>query len=342
MDKVLVTGASGFVGSHVLEALQSMNVSTVAVVREPSRLPKGFAGEVRIGDIRDSDFIKKILTEVDSVCACAAWTSAWGHEAESRKYLLEPTLSFIETATRAGVSRIVFPSSTTIKVLRAMTGNGSRVGADEIWPHMANVAQIEDLMKSLGTQRTSMVSLRLGLFAGKRYGLGMLPILLPRLRSHLVPWVGKGRTTLPLVSGRDIGKAIALAATAENLPAYSELEVVGLETPTVREVFRFLHDAYGYPMPHFGVSFSMAYKFARLMERVSGITPWDPFITRSIVLLLEETAASNDAAKQLLGYEPQIHWKDAVRELIAEMQKNKISGLPMARPVPAQLEGARA
>ena len=45
---VLVTGANGVVGSHVLEALKTVaDVETVALVRDPKRLPTDFSGEVR-------------------------------------------------------------------------------------------------------------------------------------------------------------------------------------------------------------------------------------------------------------------------------------------------------
>jgi nucleoside-diphosphate-sugar epimerase len=200
---------------------------------------------------------------------------------------------------------------------------------------MANVLRIEDRMRSLAERGASMVALRLGLFVGGRYGLGMLPILLPRLATHLAPWVGKGRTALPLIAGQDAGRAMALAAISEGLAGYSTIDVVGREIPTAREVLGFLHQAYGYPLPHFAVSFPMAYAFGRLMEAVSRITPWDPFISRSIVLLLEETAASNDQARRLLGYEPEVHWKDAVRAQLSEMRRDRVRGLRMARPIPA-------
>jgi nucleoside-diphosphate-sugar epimerase len=340
---VLVTGANGFVGSHTLEALQAMeNVRVIALVRDPRRLPQDFDGEVRHGDIRDPAFVDRALEGVDAVCVATAWTSAWGHAEESRKYLLEPTLSFLDAAVHKGVERIVFPSSVTAGRLRDLPPDALRGAPDSVWPHMANVNRIEDHMRSLAARGTSMVVLRLGHFVGERYGLGMLPILLPRLRTHLVPWVGKGRTAIPLTAGRDVGRAMALAATAEGLHGYWTIDAVGKEIPTAREVFRFLREAYGYPLPHFGVSFPMAYAFARLMEGVSRITPWDPFITRSVVLLLEETAANNERARRLLGYEPRAHWKDAIRAQLAEMQRDRVKGLPLARALPAPLRKASA
>lgn len=333
---VLVAGANGFVGSHTLAALQAMgDIQLIALVRDRNRLPADFTGEIRQGDIRDGAFLQQALHGVDSVCVATAWTSAWGHRDASRQHLLQPTLAFMDACVEQGIGRIVFPSSTSVRVLRGMQGKG--IDPDSIWPHMANVMRIEDHMRQLAGSGASMVSLRLGLFAGEGYGLGMLPILLPRLRSHLVPWVGKGRPSLPLTAGQDIGRAMALAAVNDELADYVEMDVVGPEIPTAREVFRFLREAYGYPLPHFGVSFPMAYGFAHVMETLSKLTPWDPFISRSVVLLLEETAASNRRAGELLGYQPQIHWRDAIRAQLAEMQRDRVKGLPMARPLPQPL-----
>lgn len=340
---VLVTGATGFVGSHTLSALQAMQgVKPIALVRDPGKLPPDYTGEVRRGDIRDRAFLMRALVGVDAVCVASAWTSAWGHPNESRKYLLEPTLALLDATVQSGIKRVVYPGSVTAGVLRRSAPNAMRGEPDSAWPHMANVNRIEDHMRKLAARGTSMVALRLGHFVGEHYGLGMLPLLLPRLRSHLVPWVAKGRTTMPLISGRDVGRAMALAAVSERVQGFAAIDVVGKELPTGREVFRFLKEAYGYPLPHFGVSFGMAYGFARFMEAVSKLTPWDPFIARSIVLLLEETAPDNDMARRLLGYEPQVHWKDAIRAQLAEMQRDRIAGLRMARPIPAPLRKAPA
>jgi len=336
---VLVTGATGFVGSHTLSALRDMEgVKPIAFVRDPKRLPADYDGEVRQGDIRSPVCVAQALDGIDVVCAAAAWTSAWGHAEASRKYLLEPTQAFLDAAAKQGVRRVVYPSSVTAGVLRRLPPSSVRGLPDSTWPHMANVNRIEDHMRTLAARGTEMIVLRLGHFVGEHYGLGLLPLLLPRLRTHLVPWVAKGRTTMPLIAGRDVGRAMALAAVSDRVKGFNTIDVVGKELPTGREVFRFLKEAYGYPLPHFGVSFNMAYAFARFMESVSKLTPWDPFIARSIVLLLEETAPSNDAAKYLLGYEPQVHWKYAIRAQLAEMQRDRVTGLRMARELPLPLK----
>lgn len=178
-----------------------------------------------------------------------------------------------------------------------------------------------------------MVNLRLGIFAGHRYALGVLPILAPRLKTHLVPWVAGGRTRLPIMDGRDIGQAFARAVVANGLGDYEGFNIVGAEIPTVREVIQFLHDEYGLPKPHFSVPFGIAYPFAWLMEKLDPIVPWEPLVTRSIVHLLEETGANNAKSERLLGYRPTHPWREAIRAQMQEMAVRQKQPMSMARPI---------
>ncbi len=192
---------------------------------------------------------------------------------------------------------------------------------------------IEERLRESSGAGFRVVNLRLGLFAGRRYGLGLLPILVPRLKTHLVPWVAGGRTGMPILDGRDIGEAFALAATAEGLEAFEGINIVGPEVPSVREVLTWLQQEYGLPTPHFGVSFGLAYRFAGLMEWLDPMLPWEPLVTRSIVHLLEETGADNAKARALLGYAPRYGWREAIRLQMQEMQKQQGRPMPMARPL---------
>jgi nucleoside-diphosphate-sugar epimerase len=200
------------------------------------------------------------------------------------------------------------------------------------WPHLNNVIRIENAMRENMHHGMSMVNLRLGLFAGERYALGLLPILLPRLQTRLVPWVAGGRTGLPIISGKDIGQAVVRAAVAPGLAPYESFNIVGPEVPSTREVIEYIGDNFGYPKPLFSVPFPVAYTFAWLMEQLDRLVPWEPLVTRSIIHLLEDTQASNDKAREMLGYSPEIHWKEAVRSQIEAMKRNEFKGMKMHRP----------
>ncbi len=333
--RVLVTGATGFVGSHCLDALAARpDTDVVAACRDPGRLPSGFAGEIRIGDLRDTDYLEALLSHIDAVIHAAAWTSLWNHGRLSDTLFLQPSLNLIDAARRRGVERFVFVSTTSAAAPEQSSDPMSRGAKRVYWPHETNVVTIEDELRTSARQEFCAVNLRLGLFAGSRYGLGLLPILVPRLKTHLVPWVAGGRTSMPIIDGRDIGACAALAATVPGLTGYQAFNVVGPEVPTVREVLTYLHDKHGIPRPHFSVPFPAAYAFAWLMEMLDRIAPWEPLVTRSIVHLLEETAVDNERAMERLGYAPRYHWKQAVDQQLAEMSQREKRPMKMARPVP--------
>ncbi len=320
---VLVTGATGFLGSHVLEALlPNEDINLIAACRNPSKLLPGFTGEVRQGDLTDSNYIRQITQDVDVICHTAAWTSLWAHRKEEQRFYREPTIALINAAIESRVQRFIFDSSVVVTGPRR---DGTPVGDHEsakhpgLWPHMDIVVDIENTMRKQSGGETTMVALRCGHFAGERFNLGLLSLLIPRLKTHLVPWVAGGKARVPLVDGRDVGSAYALAATVEGLNGFESFNICGPSFPTMREIINFLHTEIGIPRPHFGVPLSGAYTFAWLMEKLNPILPGDPFLTRAIVFLGEDWYAPSELARERLGYEPRIDWKTAVRRQVKEM-----------------------
>jgi nucleoside-diphosphate-sugar epimerase len=246
---------------------------------------------------------------------------------------LEPTLALIDAAKLAGVKRFINVSTTSAASPQNSSDPMSRGIPRAFWPHLCNVVAIEDALRKQANSEFQVVNLRLGIFAGQRYGLGILPILTPRLKTHLVPWVAGGRTSLPIVDGRDIGQAFALASVASGLANYEGFNIVGAQVPTVREVITFLSKEFNLPSPHFGVPFFIAYPFAWLMEKLDVIVPWEPLVTRSIIHLMEEVNADNSKAQHLLGYKPVRGWQDAVRVQMQEMRAYQKTPMSMAKSV---------
>lgn len=329
MQKIVVTGAAGFAGSHVLSAFNEANDNRiVAAVRNKHKLPEYYTGEVLEGDLLDSTYIEKLTKYTDVICHAAAWAELNGNKQDSDKYFYAPTIQLINSALKNRVKRFIFLSSVTSKPIHNQQLHTHKK-IDKIWPHYGNIIRIEDYLNKVSKQGMEVIILRVGLFTGVNYSLGLLPILLPRLKTHLVPWVANGTTTLPLINGKDIGTAFRLAATAELSSPYHSIDIVGTEIPTVKQVFQYLHDKFGYPLPHFNVSFGFAYFFARTMQLMHKILPGDPLIVPAIVLLLEETHADNEYATKVLNYKPTIHWKESIDMQIAEMDKKQKTKMKM-------------
>lgn len=334
MKTILVTGANGFVGTHTLQYLMKQpGIKLIAACRDRSRLDPVFEGEVRQGDIRDEAYLQQLFDGVDVVVNAIAWTSLWGNKQASDALFLRPSINMITHFARSQARQWVNISTTSAAAPEQSADAMSPGIPRKFWQHLNNVITIENTLRGLADQQKTVINLRLGLFAGEHYALGLLPVLVPRMKTHLVPWVAGGKTEMPIIDGRDIAQAMGLAALKEGLSGYHSLNVVGPEVPRVREVIEYIATEYALPKPHFGVPFALAYPFAWLMEKLDPLVPWEPLIVRSIIHLLENTGATNEQATQLLGYHPQYHWQQAIAAQMREMQTRQKRPMKMARPI---------
>jgi nucleoside-diphosphate-sugar epimerase len=327
--RIVVTGATGFLGSHILAALRAVPVRLVAAARDLSRLPAWFDGETRIGDLTDASYRRTVVHDADVVIHAGTWSSFWGHDREERERFEEPHLDLINQSVAAGVGRFIAAST----VVLGTPSQGEALVADDapahgraFWPHHMALARVEDHMREVALHGgTRMVSLRLGHFIGEGNSLGLVAALIPRLKTRQVPWVNRGRAHLPLVSGSDMARAFALAATvdAARLNAFEAMNIVGNEQPTAREVFTHIASTAGVPTPAYSVPLPAAYAFGSLMEALHPVLPGRaPFLTRSLVFVGENWHVDTEKARTLLGYQAADDWREVVAASVAERRSS--------------------
>jgi nucleoside-diphosphate-sugar epimerase len=78
-DRILVTGASGFIGSHLLRLLYQKGYRNLRATSYVRGLRKDFEGSENIphykGNLQDAKFCKEVSDDIDVVFHCAANTS---------------------------------------------------------------------------------------------------------------------------------------------------------------------------------------------------------------------------------------------------------------------------
>src|SRR5271157_8037 len=109
-----VTGATGFLGSHVARALAAQGAQLRLLVRPTSDLRniEDLPAERVQGDLRDPASIEKALAGCEAVFHVAADYRLWVRDPEQMyRSNVEGTRSLLEAARKQGVRRVVYTSS---------------------------------------------------------------------------------------------------------------------------------------------------------------------------------------------------------------------------------------
>ncbi|HEY3926979.1 MAG TPA: hopanoid-associated sugar epimerase [Candidatus Koribacter sp.] len=112
--KVFVTGATGFLGSHVAEQLEAMGANVRVLLRKSSRTEnlESLRAERVVGDLRDFESLKKGMAGCEFVFHVAADYRLWARNPEEMYASnVEGTKLIIRAAQETGVRRVIYTSS---------------------------------------------------------------------------------------------------------------------------------------------------------------------------------------------------------------------------------------
>jgi UDP-glucose 4-epimerase len=112
--RVLVTGGSGFIGSHVVDKLRARGYEPVIYDLRPSPWHEPGSVECKLGSITDREALERALHSCDAVAHLAAVADVNDVHAEpedAERVNARGTVAVLEAARRAGVKRIVYAST---------------------------------------------------------------------------------------------------------------------------------------------------------------------------------------------------------------------------------------
>jgi NAD dependent epimerase/dehydratase len=137
--RVLVTGAGGFIGSHLVEHLMQLGAAVRALVRYTSRGTAGFLEasdvvedvDVVLGDLRDADAVRQAMAGVELVFHLGALIGipySYIHPQETVDTNVLGTLNVLLASREVGVERVIHTSSSEVY------GTAQTVPMDETHP----------------------------------------------------------------------------------------------------------------------------------------------------------------------------------------------------------------
>ncbi|RLI78455.1 hypothetical protein DRP07_11040 [Archaeoglobales archaeon] len=321
MKKVLVTGATGFTGSHLVRRLLKEGYAVRAFIRKrSSKLPSGI--EIVMGDLRDKDSIVKAVKGIDIIFHVAAQFQDyrakdkvyWEVNVEGTKYLLEEAL-------KNDIERFIHCS--TVGVL----GDVKEIPANEDTPpNPGDIYQI-----------TKYEAEKLALEYYKKHGLPVVVIrpagiygpgdmrllkLFKLISENKFVMFGNGDKLYHLTYIDDLINGFILCATKKGIEG--EIFIIAGEEPiTVKELVKQISETLGVPYPRRRFPLFPVFVASILCEKICklfGVSP--PLFPRRLDFFRKNRAFSIEKAKKVLGYEPQIDLKTGLKRTIEWYKMN--------------------
>lgn len=314
-ERVLVTGATGFTGSHLVRALVDTGETVRVLARSADKARRMLLREVEIveGDLTDHTTVARAVRGRDVVYhLAAAYREAALPARRYHEVHVVATTDLLEAARAEGVRRFVHCS--TVGVL----GHIADPPADETWPHRPG--DVYQATKGEG-ERAALAFCRRYDFplAVARptaiYGPGDLRLLkLFRLiaRRRFV-MLGSGQVFYHMVYVDDLVRGLRLLA--ERPEAVGEVFILGgPEYRTLNELAALIAEAVACPPPRRHMPLAPVWWAAALCEAVCvplRIEP--PLYRRRVDFFAKSRAFSIEKARRLLGYQPQVDLTSGVR-----------------------------
>jgi len=281
---ILVTGANGFVGRHVVARLAASGEKVRALVRRPReyRAPSGV--DVVEGDVTKPETLTTALAGVDHVVHAAAITANLKepYKGAYKEINSTGTGNLMDAAVNAGVKRVVLVS-----------GLGTR--PDKNGTYMATRWGMEEAVRQGGIPYVIIQP-------SVQFGDGAEFIAaLSRLakQSPVVPAMTSAHDKFQPIWIEDVVTIIAKALTDDTLLG-REIAVGGPEYVTFRGVLETILEAMGKkrliaPLP---------LSLAKLQARLMSVLPKPPLTVATLELFSFENATDLDSVEKNFGFKP--------------------------------------
>jgi nucleoside-diphosphate-sugar epimerase len=214
----LITGASGFVGGHLVEACVGRGWNVRALVRPSSdiRLLEQHPVTLIRGDLADAAAVREALQGVEVVFHCAAKVGDWGPVEEYRAINVEALRGLLEACCNTRLQRFVHFSSLGVYAARHHYGTDETeaLPAHHIDGYTQSKVEAEQLVRHYHRRHThslNAIILRPGFIYGPR-DRTLMPKLLENLRQRNVRYIGGGKRAMNCIYIGNLVEAALLAA----------------------------------------------------------------------------------------------------------------------------------
>jgi nucleoside-diphosphate-sugar epimerase len=325
--KNLVTGATGFVGSHIAERLAKEGEDVTALVRKTSntKFLSGIGVKFAYGDINDPESLKRAMQGMDVVYHSAALADEWISPKEAYRVNVEGTKNLLDAARAANVKRFVFISSLAVLGMKDHHGTPAdspyyKTGDSYIDTKIDSEQLVMDYYKKYNFPVTVV---RPGFVFGPRDNK-LIPRLSERLGKHQFMFVGSGKNKINAVYVENLTDAIISAARSDKAIG-QKYNVTNDSGMTLEDLVLKIVDIWKFDTPKKHIPKFMAYLVCNILTTMARLAKAKepPYITKTRIKFLSLNLDFNiDKTRKDLGYNPRVSIEEGLKRTKEWMENN--------------------
>lgn len=319
INKILITGATGFVGQALCRHLIGHNFSVRVLLREPSQaqlIPPELAAECVTGDLNEIESLRAACTDMDAVIHLGGLAHvSKDANATSHKINVEGTHNLLASAVEKKLSRFIFLSSSLAQTAESGVGDITEYGAGK------RAAERLLTEEAAGNAINYLILRPVNVYgAGMKGNIASMISMIHRGRLPRLPKLG---SRISLVSVDDLAEALILALQATQLSAKT-FAVTDGQTYPIEEIEQAIYQALGKRMPRWRTPFVVLYLAAAAAGLLSRFRSDGGSISgRTYRNLTSDNLFSNDEICEQLGFKPSTTFYQALPKIADEIVKKK-------------------
>ncbi|MES2937886.1 MAG: NAD-dependent epimerase/dehydratase family protein [Pseudomonadota bacterium] len=311
-----VTGGSGFLGGHLIEALARHGVPVRALARSQDSAARVRArgAEPALGDLDDVSVLRAAMRGCGTVFHAAAWLPDHDRD-RAWRVNVRGTANILAAARAAGVRRVVYVSGTGVTI-----GSGPVVDWDEargrgkpVGVLSASRIRCEEVVEA-DPPDLEKVIVRFPYLWGN--GDTFRPVVAGLVRSGRFRWIARGEHKVSVCHIDNAVHGLLLAAT-QGVPGRTYW-IADDQAMPLKDFVQAQLDVDGLAAPATSMPFGLAKLLAELLPRamkLAGIHRRSPLTPTTVRFLGQQITVNTARARRELGYRPVIGWEEGLRGL---------------------------
>jgi nucleoside-diphosphate-sugar epimerase len=340
VDKVLITGATGFIGSHVAEVFLSAGIPCVLFVRDPSRLCHELSGkaEIRTGNVCNRQSVMKASRDCTSLIHVAGKSSDWGNREDFFSLNVQGTINMLEACRINRISYAILTGS-----ISSYGEENCTLLKDETFPFNSHYPYFLDrffpcafnhyrdskaeatrqAMLFAAEHRINMTIIEPAWVYGEREFTTGFYAYIKTVEQGVRFLPGSLRNTFHVIYARDLARAYLLA-WQKQLPGIERILIGNSEPESMHRIFSLFCSKAGLKPPR-PIPRGAAYPAGFVLEVFGTLfrTKNPPLLSRGRVnMFYDSIGYSVKKAERILGFTSEYSLEQGIRNTVTWYQEN--------------------